>query len=66
MTDTNNTDITSLQCYLVGFYVYSVYKDKTGGIDISGSDTDIFYLTLGFHIDQSYPKVYNKIISLFV
>ena len=56
----NKPDRKIFQCYLVGSYVYSIYKKNTGGIKING-DKDSFYFILGWHIQQSYPQVYNSI-----
>ncbi len=58
--DSNDGEI--LDIYLVGNYVYSVYKKQTGGIDITG-DPNEFYLVLGWAIKSHYIDGYNHIIN---
>lgn len=58
----DDTDDT-MDCYLVGSYVYGIYKGETGGIDITG-DPDVFYLTLGTIIRDYYPEPFRHIIYL--
>ena len=55
-------DADTLQCYLVGNYVYSVYKKKTGGIKIDG-DENTFYYVLGWNVKQAYPESYDYIVD---
>ena len=55
-------DANTLQIYLVGNYVYSVYKKQTGGIDIIGAP-DKFYLVLGWVIKSHYPEGFNHIVD---
>ena len=50
-----------MENYLVGMYVYSIYQEQVGDIVINGS-IENFYHVLGWHIEQSYPEVYNKIL----
>jgi len=55
-------DPETLECHWVGSYVYSIYKEKTGGIKIDGKE-NIFYYVLGWHIQQSFPVVFDEIIN---
>ncbi len=48
--------------YLIGLYVYNIYTNFNIEINITG-DEDIFYYVLGWHINQSYPDIYNKLIK---
>ena len=51
MSDGSNYDAETLLIYLMGSYVYSVYKDQVGGIDMTG-DPDQFFLVLGTIIKE--------------
>jgi hypothetical protein len=55
-------DKDTYNMYFVGSYVYTFYKNKTGGLDITG-DPDIFYLILGEHIKTSYPTIFSQIVN---
>lgn len=58
-------DIDTLRFYLVGSYVYEIYKLNTGGIEING-DPDKFYLLLGMIIKDSYPEGFEHILTTLV
>lgn len=53
-------DPDMFKCYWVGSYVYSIYKERTGGIEITG-DVDIFYYILGWNIQHSFPAVFDYV-----
>lgn len=48
--------------HLVGSYVWSVYNNINNNKEISG-DINMFYFVLGWHIHQSYPIIYEKILN---
>ena len=58
-------DIDTLRFYLVGSYVYMIYKNQTGGIEITG-DPDIFYVLLGMTIKDSYQEEFEYILTKLV
>ena len=47
--------------YLVGSYIYSIYKEKTRGFEITG-DFDTFCFVLGWHIQQTFPEAYEYLV----
>ena len=54
----------AVMCYSIGSYVYDVYKDKIGKINITG-DIDHFYVVLGWHVQQSHPLIYKQLSTFF-
>ena len=57
----NDVDIDTMRMHLVGSYVYREYN-SIEKLEISG-DPDIFYLTLGMRIRESYPNGFNYILE---
>ncbi len=53
-------DKDTIKTCMVGSYVYDVFKTKNNEHKITG-DPDKFFYVLGWHIQQSYPKIYKKI-----
>jgi hypothetical protein len=56
-------DLDTLQRYMVGMHVYSVYEKETGGIDITGDQTS-FYFILGTIIKDTYPQCYQNLLTV--
>lgn len=48
---------------LVGNYVYQCYQEKTGGIDISEGQKELFDFVLGWTIKDIYPDAFDWIFS---
>ena len=44
---------------LVGLYVYNIYS-------VENCKSVEFYYVLGWHIQQSYPKIYSELISDYI
>lgn len=46
-------DIETSECYLLGTYIYSIYKQKMGSLDIN--DPVTFCFILGYYLKSIYP-----------
>ena len=57
------SDLEIFQCYMVGSYVYSKYKEISDTKHKITGDENTFYYILGWNIQQSYSEAYNHIID---